>query len=158
MANPRLPDGVTVNSDRNSISASADVDAPASEVFDFIRRPANHAVISGDHTVRGSRSGPEVLSAGDTFGMNMKLGVPYPITSKVKEFEQDRLIAWSHFGGHRWRWSIEPLDDDRCRLTETFDLSTSKFPAGLRAVGFPKRHHDNVARSVANVAAQFRKD
>ena len=38
---------------------------------------------------------------------------------------------------------------------ETFDLSTARFPPGLRLVGFPKRHEANVARSVANVAAHF---
>lgn len=155
MANAQLPPGVTVTSDDNSISASIEVDAPPAEVFDFIRRPANHPEISGDGTVKGDRSGPEVLSEGDKFGMNMKLGVPYRMTSTVKEFEQDRLIAWAHPGRHRWRWTIEPLDGGRSRVTETFDLSTALVPPALRLIGFPKRHHDNVAESVANVAAHF---
>lgn len=155
MPNAQLPPGVTVTSDSNSISASIEVDAPAADVFDYVRRPANHAAISGDHTVRDSRFGPEVLGAGDKFGMNMKLGVPYRITSTVKEFEQDRRIAWAHFNGHRWRWTVEDLDDGRSRVTETFDLSTARFPPALRLIGFPARHRDNVARSVANVAAHF---
>ena len=155
MANEQLPPGGTVTSDRNSISASVEVDAAAAEVFDYLRRPANHPDISGDGTVRGTRSGPERLGDGDRFGMRMKLGVPYPMSSTVKEFEQDRRIAWAHLGGHRWRWSVEPLDGDRSRVTETFDLSTSRFPPALRAAGFPNRHRDNVARSVANVAQHF---
>ena len=35
------------------VSASAIVDAPPEAVFDFLRRPANHPEISGDHTVQG---------------------------------------------------------------------------------------------------------
>jgi hypothetical protein len=155
MTNAPLPPGVTVTSDANSISASVEVDASAADVFDFVRRPANHSIISGDGTVKGTLSGPDELSMGDKFGMSMKLGVPYRISSTVKEFEQDRVIAWSHPGRHRWRWTIEPLDGDRSRVTETFDLSTAVFPPGLRLVGFPKRHQDNVAKSVANVADHF---
>ncbi|MCB0976041.1 MAG: SRPBCC family protein [Acidimicrobiales bacterium] len=155
MANDQLPQGVTVTSDSNSISASIEVDAAPGDVFDYIRRPANHSAISGDHTVRDNRFGPELLGAGDKFGMNMKLGVPYRITSTVKEFEQDRRIAWAHFNGHRWRWTVEPLDGNRSRVTETFDLSTARFPPALRMVGFPARHRNNVAKSVANVAAHF---
>lgn len=157
MANAALPSGVTVTADRNSISATTEVEASADEVFDFVRRPVNHAAISGDGTVKESRFGPEVLGDGDKFGMNMKLVVPYRMTSTVKEFEEGRRIAWAHPGRHRWRWTVEPLGDDRCRVSETFDLSTAAFPPGLRLVGFPNRHRDNVARSVANVAAHFAK-
>lgn len=155
MGNAALPAGVTVTADRNTISATTEVDASAAEVFDFVRRPANHPTISGDGTVKESRFGPEVLGDGDKFGMNMKLGVPYRMTSTVKEFEDGRLIAWAHPGRHRWRWTVEPLGEDRCRVSETFDLSTAVFPPALRLVGFPNRHRDNVARSVANVAAHF---
>jgi hypothetical protein len=149
-----LPTGVTVTSDRNSISASIDVDASAAVAFDLICRPADHPAISGDGTVKGTRVGPDKLGAiGETFGMSMKLfGLPYRISSTVKEFEPGRSIAWAHFGGHRWRWQVQPTGDDTCRVTETFDLSTSRGAAGLRLAGFPARHRDNVARSVANLA------
>ena len=92
-----------------SASATAIVDAPPAEVFDFIRRPANHPEISGDESVRGNISGPELLGPGSEFGMSMKVGVPYRMTSKVVEFDEDRVIAWRHFGGHRWRWELEPV-------------------------------------------------
>ncbi|MBX3314296.1 MAG: SRPBCC family protein [Actinobacteria bacterium] len=156
MANEPLPPGVTVTSDDASISATVEVDASPADVFDFVRRPANHAIISGDGTVRTTTSGPEVLGPGDKFGMNMKMGVPYRISSTVKEFDQDHVIAWCHLGGHRWRWTIEPLGDDRSRVTETYDQSTARFPPALRLMGYPKRHRDNVAKSVANVADHFR--
>lgn len=150
-----LPGDVTTTLDRDTVSATIDVDAPPEAVFDFIRRPANHALISGDKTVQDTVKGPEILSAGDRFGMSMRLGVPYRISSKVHEFEENRRIAWAHYGGHRWRWEIEPLEGGRSRVRETFDLSYALVPAALRLLGFPKKHQGNVARSVANVAAHF---
>ena len=139
----------------DTLAASADVDASPHEVFEYVRRPANHAEISGDHSVRGTVQGPEVLEMGDRFGMSMKVAVPYRITSKVVEFEPDHLIAWCHLGGHRWRWQVDPRDVGGSRVTLTYDQSTAKFPPALRLVGYPERHRDNVEQSVANVAAHF---
>lgn len=139
-----------------STSASATVDAPPDEVFAFLRDPANHAVISGDGSVRGTfGAGGRQLGPGDRFGMRMRIGIPYLMQSQVREFEQDRRIAWAHLGGHRWRWELEPLDDGRTRVTETFDMATSRIPAVLRLAGFPRRHERNVERSVGNLADHF---
>ena len=78
----------------DTVSASADVAASPHQVFEYVRRPANHAEISGDGTVQGSPNGAEVLGPDDKFGMSMKLGfIPYRVTSKVVEFEDDRRIA-----------------------------------------------------------------
>jgi hypothetical protein len=155
MATSVTPEGVTTNLDKNTASASGVVDASPAEVFDFIRRPANHAEISGDHTVRGTLAGPDELGPESRFGMKMKAGVPYRIKSKVVEFDENRVIAWCHLGGHRWRWELEPVDDGTTRVTETFDMSTSRFPPALRVMGYPKGHVANVAKSVANVQTHF---
>lgn len=141
----------------NTVSASAHVDAAPEEVFAYICRPANHPEISGDESVKGTRHGPEQLSAvGDTFGMSMKMyGLPYRISSKVHEFEAGRTIAWAHPGRHRWRWQVEPSDAGGCTVTETFDMSYSPIKPILRLLGYPEGHRSNVERSVANVAAHF---
>jgi uncharacterized protein YndB with AHSA1/START domain len=73
----------------NTVSATAIVAAPPEAVFDYIRRPANHPGINGDHTVKTTLRGPEVLALGDRFGMDMKMVVPYRMTSKVVEFAGD---------------------------------------------------------------------
>jgi uncharacterized protein YndB with AHSA1/START domain len=147
-------DDVNVKVDRDRISATAVVAAPPGAVFDYLRRPANHQALSGDGTVTGTLDGPAVLELDSKFGMRMRLGVPYRIHSKVTEFEQDRLIAWRHPGGHVWRWRLEPIDDGRAtRVTETFDMSTARFPPALRLFGYPERHRKNVVGSVSKLGS-----
>lgn len=143
--------------DELTASASAEVDAPAEEVFAFLTRPANHPTISGDGSVKGDRHGPEQLTeVGDEFGMRMRLyGLPYRITNKVVEFEAGRSVAWCHPGKHRWRWEVEALPKGGSRVTETFDMSTSPIKPALKLLGYPKRHQENLERSVGNVAAHF---
>lgn len=140
---------------RDTVSAMATVAASPSEVFDFLRRPANHSIIAGDGSVKGTTTGPEMISAGDKFGMSMRLGIPYRISNKVVEFDTDRRLGWSHMMGHTWRWEIEPASDGGSKVTETFDLSTARAPFLLRIAGFPAKHTENVKNSVAKVAAHF---
>lgn len=138
-------------------SATTHVDATAEQVFDFIRRPANHAEISGDGSVKADRHGPEVLGAeGEKFGVSMKMyGLPYRITNTVVELEDGRRIAWCHTGKHRWRWEVEPVATGGCDVTETFDMSTSPLKPVLKLLGFPAKHQANLEQSVANVAKHF---
>lgn len=150
-----LPEGVTTDLRSDAVSATTVVDASPEEVFEFLRRPANHPTISGDHSVSGTTAGPERLSEGDKFGMKMKIGVPYRTRNTVVELEENRRIAWCHAGKHRWRWELETAGDGKTKLTETFDMSTAVFPPAMRLLGYPKRHLPNVARSVANVASHF---
>ncbi|MEV8372635.1 SRPBCC family protein [Kribbella sp. NPDC056861] len=151
-----MNDDVSVELKADQVSATAVVAAGPAEVFDYLRRPANHARISGDHSVQRAMTGPELLGLGDNFGMSMRIALPYRVTSRVVEFEQDRLIAWCHFFGHRWRWELEEVEPGRTRVRETFDLGTARLPAALRLIGLPAGHRGNVAKSVRNVAEHFR--
>ena len=91
------------------ISESVDIEAPPEVVFAILADPRQHARIDGSGSVQNLLKGPERLSKGATFGMDMKLfGLPYKIRNTVVEFEEDRRIAWRHFGGHRWRYVLEP--------------------------------------------------
>jgi uncharacterized protein YndB with AHSA1/START domain len=139
----------------DTVSASAAVAATPHDVFEFLRRPENHAAFSGDGSVQGVMKGPEALELGDQFGMHMRiLGIPYRVTSRVVAYEPDHHIAWCHLGGHQWQWTVEPASGGSL-VTLTYDQSTARFPPALRLVGYPERHRDNVEQSVANVAAHF---
>ena len=100
-------------------------------------------------TVKASRQPQgELLEMGSTFGMDMRLGVPYRIANEVVEFEPDRRLAWRHMGGHRWRYEITPDGDSACTVTETFDWSTSKLPLLIQALGQDRKHVPNMTRTL----------
>lgn len=114
------------------VSRSMVIDAPAERIFDLLADPRRHADFDGSGSVKGSISGPARLSLGAKFGMEMKLLVPYRISSQVKEFDEGRRIAWAHLGGHRWRYELEPLPDGGTRVTETFDATTARSARALK--------------------------
>ena len=95
--------------DSRIVSASTTVDAPPEVVFAILADPRQHARIDGSGSVRDAgRAAPSGCERGAEFGMDMKLfGLPYKIRNRVVEFEEGRLIAWRHFGGHRWRYELD---------------------------------------------------
>jgi uncharacterized protein YndB with AHSA1/START domain len=133
VANPSASSLVFTTMATPVVTASTTIDAPPSAVFAILADPQQHPRIDGSGTVRGTVSGPDRLTLGSEFGMQMKNGAPYKITNKVVELEPDRLIAWRHKGLHRWRYELEPTDDGGTQVTETWDLA--RYPR-LVARGF----------------------
>jgi Polyketide cyclase / dehydrase and lipid transport len=108
-----------------SVSVERVIAAPPGKIFDVLADPSEHPVIDGSGTVKDTRGDqPARLSLGAKFGMSMRLGIPYVIKNTVVEFEEGRLIAWRHFGGHRWRYELEPVDGGT-KVRETYDWSTA---------------------------------
>jgi uncharacterized protein YndB with AHSA1/START domain len=141
--------------DRTTISA------PPAVVFAIVADPRQHPRIDGSGSVREIITGPDRLAEGTSFGVSMKLfGLPYRIRNRVVEFEEDRLIAWRHFGAHRWRYELEPTDDGGTRVTETFDYSRygAASAAGLRLAGFPERNRRGIAATLARLKAAAESD
>jgi uncharacterized protein YndB with AHSA1/START domain len=142
------------------VSASTTVAAPPEVVFAILADPRQHARIDGSGSVRELVQGPERLSRGADFGMDMKLfGLPYKIHNRVVEFEEGRLIAWRHFGGHRWRYELEPVDGGT-RVTETFDYSRYNAigAAIIRLAGFPERNRRGIEQTLVRLADAARED
>ena len=136
---------------RRSVSCERLISAEASVIFDVLADPSQHAAIDGSDTVQGHLGQQGRLSLGSTFAMRMHLWLPYRIKSRVLEFEENRLIAWGHFGGHRWRYVLRPVDE-KTLVTETFDWSTSRLPLVIEAVGYPRRHLKNMERTLFRLA------
>lgn len=136
------------------VSVTRTIPAPPEQIFELLSDPAKHPLLDGSDTVRAARDGsPQRLRLGSTFGMDMKLGVPYRIKNTVVEFEPDRLIAWSHPGGHRWRWRLRPVSDDSTEVTETFDWSHARIPFLIDLSPFPRRNRQAMQRSLDRLAA-----
>jgi uncharacterized protein YndB with AHSA1/START domain len=137
----------------SNVSASTTIAAPAGTVFAILADPRQHARIDGSGTVRDAVDGPDRLELGSTFAMNMKIGAPYRTRNKVVEYEPDRLIAWRHFGTHRWRYELEPQGDGTTTVTETWDLSHCNGPTRwvLGALGYPKRHRKGIEETLVRL-------
>lgn len=136
------------------VSATRDIDAPAAAIFELLADPGKHHMFDGSDTVvAGDPKNPDRLALGDRFGMSMKLGVPYRMTSEVVAFEEDRVIAWRHFGHHVWRYELEPLSDNSTRVTESFNWGVARFPPFYEWVGYPAKHEVNMAKTLERLDA-----
>jgi uncharacterized protein YndB with AHSA1/START domain len=138
------------------VSRTAVIAASPEQLFDLLADPAKHPLIDGSGTVRSSGEGsPDRLSLGARFGMEMKMGASYQIRNTVVEFEENRLIAWRHFMGHRWRWLLKPLDDGKTEVTETFDWSTATAPFVIRLAGFLKKNAQGIEKTLERLTGMF---
>lgn len=134
------------------ISRSRTIGAPAQRIFDLLADPAAHARFDGSGTVKAPTKAPERLALGSHFGMSMKIGAPYKVTNEVVEFEEGRLIAWRHFGGHIWRYELEPVEAGKATLvTETFDGRPASLAFVSRALGFYRRHPADIEATLARL-------
>lgn len=114
------------------VSVDRTIPATPEAIFALIADPHRHQEFDGSGTVRAAKNVPDTLALGSTFGMSMKLGVPYAMVSTVIEFEQDRRIAWQTLppvrfadkvaGGRIWRYELEPVEGGT-KVTESWDIS-----------------------------------
>ncbi len=137
------------------VSVTREIKATPEVIFDLLANPARHSDFDGSGMVQQLRGDAARLELGSKFGMDMKMGpLPYRITNTVKEFEEGRLIAWAHFGKHRWRYELEPIDGGTAtRVTETFDWSTSPIGKAIELAGYPKKHPANMEATLERLAA-----
>ncbi|MGH8960921.1 MAG: SRPBCC family protein [Jatrophihabitantaceae bacterium] len=134
------------------VSESKVIAADPQRLFDIVADPAMHPVMDGSGSVQAAREGgPERLSIGAKFGMDMKLGAPYKIVNTVVEFDEPKVIAWRHFNGHVWRYLFEPVDGGT-RVTEQWDARPAKNRIFLRLVGFPARNRRGILATLDQLA------
>jgi uncharacterized protein YndB with AHSA1/START domain len=127
------PDPAAANPDVETVERI--IPAPPAAIFALIADPARHHDIDGSGTVRDAKQGSQHLSLGSTFGMAMKMGIPYSMENEVIEFEPDRRIAWQtrpsigfmrrFVGGRIWRYELEPVEGGT-RVRESWDISQER--------------------------------
>jgi hypothetical protein len=147
-----------VDAGPGKICRSAEVQAPAAEIFEIVADPRRHGELDGSGTVLDTVAGPQRLSQDARFSVKMKqYGMPYQITSQVTEFANGRVLEWRHPLGHRWRWELTPLSEHSTLVTETFDysgLGPAK-AAGLRLFGSLKHNAAGIAATLRQLQARY---
>jgi uncharacterized protein YndB with AHSA1/START domain len=115
----------------DTVSVERTIPAPAEAIFALLADPVRHREIDGSGTLVEAKGASQRLALGSTFGMSMKMGLPYSTTSTVIEFEDGRRIAWRTgptggmarlFGGRIWRYELEPVEGATL-VRETWDVS-----------------------------------
>jgi uncharacterized protein YndB with AHSA1/START domain len=145
---------------KDQVSAERVIDAPASAIFDLIATPSRHHEFDGSGTVRGAKKGGERAKMGSVFGMSMKMGIPYAMTSTVIEYEEDRRFAWQTrgpgpigklVGGRIWRYELEPAGDGATKVTETWDISEESPVTKLVVKGLGAQTKKNMAATLDRI-------
>jgi uncharacterized protein YndB with AHSA1/START domain len=109
------------------VSASREIAAGTSRIFELIADPAQQPQWDGNDNLAEAESGQRVRRVGDVFTMTLSNGAIRD--NHVVEFDEGRRIAWTPSEkdrrppGHLWRWELEPLGARRTRVTHTYDWS-----------------------------------
>ena len=109
------------------------ISAPAGDIFAVLCDPQGHVAIDSSGMLQDA-DGASVAAAGDSFVVHMDreslndfpdLG-KYDVTVTIREFEQDRLIAWTVLGqirpqlGHVYGYRLEPDEHDEGTVVTSF--------------------------------------
>jgi hypothetical protein len=143
------------------VSVDRVINAPASDIFAVVADASRHPEIDGSGTVVKPKEGAaQRLTFGSTFGMSMKLGVPYSTANTVIEFEQDRRIAWKtvlsgflgrYIGGRIWRYEFEPVEGGTL-VRESWDISQDRQSTFLRRGKLPSVTADGMTKTLERLA------
>jgi uncharacterized protein YndB with AHSA1/START domain len=144
------------------VSVERVIAAPASDLFRIVADVSRHPDIDGSGAVvRPKSSTLEKLSLGSTFGMSMKMGIPYSMSNTVIEFEPDRRIAWKtvlagflgrYVGGRIWRYEFVPVAGGTL-VRESWDISRDRQATFLRRGKLPSATADGMHKTLARLAA-----
>jgi len=143
------------NSSTKIVSVERFIPAAPGLIFEILADPRQHSKIDGSGSIKAAQiSAPPRLSLGAKFAMSMKIGVPYKMTNTVVEFEENRRIAWQHFGGHIWRYILEPVDGGT-KVTEQFDYKHNKSSLFLKIMRAIPNNEKAMIRTLENIEKHF---
>jgi uncharacterized protein YndB with AHSA1/START domain len=109
--------------------------APPADIFAVLCDPQGHVAIDASGMLQDAEG--EVANAvGDAFVVHMDREAlndfpmgRYDVTVEIRQFEKDRLIAWTILGkirpqiGHVYGYRLEPADDGGTVVTSFYDWS-----------------------------------
>ncbi|MFC4225057.1 SRPBCC family protein [Lysinibacter cavernae] len=151
----QTPAVTAVDRGKQQVARTAVIACEPHELFELLVDPHRHLEIDGSGSVGTAVSGPNRLSVGDTFSVEMKqAGVPYKITSTATTITPDRVVEWQHPGGHHWRWEFEPVDGGT-RVTEIFDYRDAKAPWFLTLLLQPRMNAKGIESTLDGLQKRF---
>ncbi|MCU1673689.1 MAG: Polyketide cyclase/dehydrase [Frankiales bacterium] len=132
--------------------------APSEKIFALLADASKHRTFDGSGTVRHASKAPARLGLGSTFGMGMRIGLPYSMKNTVVEYEENRRIAWQPrpayplitrlIGGRIWRYELEPVEGGT-RVRESWDISQEQVKALMEPMrGITRR---NMAKTLERI-------
>ncbi|GAB3300995.1 polyketide cyclase [Epidermidibacterium keratini] len=116
-----------MNDQTRVVTVSREIAAPAAEIFELIADPSKQPQWDGMDNLTEAVASQRVHDVGDVFSMKLTNG--FTRENHVVEFVEGRRIAWrpAEIGkeppGHLWRWKLDPIDDRRTTVTQTYDWS-----------------------------------
>jgi hypothetical protein len=116
------------------IEVQRTIPAPPANIFAVLCDPQGHVAIDATGMLQSADSDP-TRAVGDSFVVHMDRGAlndyplgKYDVTVEIREFNQDRLIAWTILGqlrpqiGHVYGYRLEPADGGTL-VTSFYDWS-----------------------------------
>jgi hypothetical protein len=130
LSNHRIP--ARIDSVTERIEVARTIPAPAADIFAVLCDPQGHVAIDSSGMLQDAEGEP-ATAVGDTFVIHMDreslndypLG-KYDVTVEIREFEKDRLIAWTILGqikpqiGHVYGYRLEPSADGAGTVVTSF--------------------------------------
>ena len=135
--------------ERRSVTAEAVLRAEPARIFELLTDITQHALIDGSGMVVGDAAGPERLTLGSEFTLQMRQhGLGYRSLSRVVEHRQNRRIAWESMGvwrghkivgGQRWRWILTP-GEEGTMISHSYVWGYARWPlVTVRLPGYPAK-------------------
>lgn len=151
--------------DREYVSATLTVAAPAERVFAVLADPATHAAIDGTGWVHEAVERAPLAEEGQIFRMAMyhpnHPDGHYRVANKVHVLDAPRAIGWLTgeekedgqltFGGWFWRYDLVPLGPSETEVTLTYDW-TAVPPSIREYLEFPMFGPDHLSNSLKHLA------
>ena len=134
-----------------SVSVERLIAAPAEQIFAVLTDPSRHREIDGSGTLAKLTTSNAPLTLGSTFSMRISIGISYTVKNRVLEFEDNRLIAWAHWQGQRWRYELEPQDGGTL-VRETFEWGSAKLPRSIELIGAHRKNVSNMEKTLERLA------
>jgi uncharacterized protein YndB with AHSA1/START domain len=149
-----------------NISSTKVINAPAEAVFRILADPSTHAAIDGTGWVRESVDGQRLTREGQIFRVAMyhdnHPNKNYEMANQILEYSPPHTISWRpgqdlagdgnlEFGGWVWRYDLTPVDQNRTRVTHTYDWSAVPEPT-RQHIGFPPFGIDHLDNSLDHLA------